>query len=106
MVKSPDVSSTVEVVRLSREMGYTHKDFFKFFEPLAKQWLCNISTLGVDVTYDGGRVLIRLGSEGQRKIASIVLPKTQVIFEFHNLNHEQQERFMYRFDLAFRRGGG
>ena len=51
-------------------------------------------------------LLKRLGPEGERRIASIRLPRTCVTFEFINLSEQQRECFFNRFDLAFRRGGG
>lgn len=95
-----------ESIIVSRDMGFSHNEFFRAFAPLAREWCCDVHNLGVDMRYDGGRVSIRLGPEGERRIVSIRLPRTCVTFEFINLSEQQRECFFNRFDLSFRRGGG
>ena len=89
-----------------RDMGLSHREFFRSLQPLAREWQCQIRDDGVLIDYDGGEIDIVLGKEGRRKIAAMSLPRTEVRFNFSRLNSLQRKKFLYRFDLAYRRGGG
>ena len=89
-----------------RDMGLSHREFFRSLQPLVREWQCQIRNDGVLIDYDGGEIDIVLGKEGRRKIAAISLPTTEVRFNFSRLNSLQRKKFLYRFDLAYRRGGG
>ena len=89
-----------------RDMGLSHREFFRSLQPLAREWQCQIRNDGVLIDYDGGEIDIVLGKEGRRKIAAMSLPRTEVRFNFSRLSFLQRKKFLYRFDLAYRRGGG
>ena len=89
-----------------RDMGLSHREFFRSLQPLAREWQCQIRDDGALIDYDGGEIDIVLGKEGRRKIAAMSLPRTEVRFNFSRLNSLQRKKFFYRFDLAYRRGGG
>ena len=89
-----------------RDMGLSHREFFRSLQPLVREWQCQIRNDGVLIDYDGGEIDIVLGKEGRRKIAAISLPTTEVRFNFSRLSSLQRKKFLYRFDLAYRRGGG
>lgn len=100
---SDDEAGRIVVVR---DMGLSHREFFRSLQPLEREWQCQIRDDGVVIDYDGGEIDIVLGKEGRRKIAAISLPRTEVRFGFSRLSALQREKFFYRFDLAYRRGGG
>ena len=96
----------VDRIVVIRDMGVSHREFFRSLQPLAREWQCQIRDDGVLIDYDGGEIDIVLGKEGRRKIAAMSLPRTEVRFNFSRLNSLQRKKFLYRFDLAYRRGGG
>ena len=89
-----------------RDMGLSHREFFRSLQTLAREWQCQIRNDGVLIDYDGGAIDIVLGKEGRRRIAAMSLPRTEVRFCFSRLTLLQRKKFFYRFDLAYRRGGG
>jgi hypothetical protein len=89
-----------------RDMGLSHREFFRSLQILAREWQCQIRNDGVLIDYDGGEIDIVLGKEGRRRIAAMSLPRTEVRFCFSRLTLLQRKKFFYRFDLAYRRGGG
>ena len=89
-----------------RDMGLSHREFFRSLQTLAREWQCQIRNDGVLIDYDGGEIDIVLGKEGRRRIAAMSLPRTEVQFCFSRLTSLQRKKFFYRFDLAYRRGGG
>ena len=89
-----------------RDMGLSHREFFRSLQTLAREWQCQIRIDGVLIDYDGGEIDIVLGKEGRRRIAAMSLPRTEVRFCFSRLTLVQRKKFFYRFDLAYRRGGG
>jgi hypothetical protein len=98
--------SDADRIVVVRDMGLSHLEFFRSLQPLAREWQCQIRDDGVLIDYDGGEIDIVLGKEGRRKIAAMSLPRTEVRFCFSRLNALQRKGFFYRFDLAYRRGGG
>ena len=94
------------VVRLTKDMGLSHREFFASLATLAKEVSCRKSDTGAIVEYDSGEVHVVLGPEGIRKLGAITLPRTSVSLEFHNLSEAQRGQFLERFNIAFRRGGG
>ena len=89
-----------------RDMGLSHREFFRSLQPLEREWQCQIRDDGVLIHYDEGEIDIVLGKEGRRKIATMSLPRTEVRFYFSGLSALQRTKFFHRFDLAYRRGGG
>lgn len=91
----------------SRDMGLTHADFWRYLPAAVgtNRWK-RISDTAVKVYIGSGRLLIDLGPEGERRIANIRLPRTEVKFLFHEVTPEEQTAFLTYFDLRFQRGGG
>ena len=87
-------------------MGLSHREFFASLSTLAKEAPCRVSDMGATVEYDSGEVRIVLGSEGERILGSMTLPRISVSLEFRNLSKARRANFLERFDLAFHRGGG
>ena len=89
-----------------REMGLTHREFFRELPAALGPHRYRADGNRVRVCIGRGSLLITLGSEGTRSIAALQLPCTVVEFSFEDVGDEERERFMWRFDLGFRRGGG
>ncbi len=87
-------------------MGMTHQDFFRGLPVVARgrSWRQDNHIVTLDT--EEGAVSIHLGPQGERRIALLVLPVTHLTFTFRGYDRDAVDRFMARFDLAFRRGGG
>ena len=94
------------VVRFARDMGITHREFFRTLSAALAPTPYTVQ--GHDVIITGGtrRLVITLSPEGRRRIAALSLPTTQVQFTFSGYSSQDIDRFMARFDRAFQRGGG
>ena len=102
----PVAEQVPHVQRYEREMGITRKDFFRLI-PIALQTLpYRIDDRQISVSLPQGTLLIRLGAERQRKLASLTLPVIHVCFDFTNIDAEASEAFLVRFSRIYQRGGG
>ena len=95
-----------KIVRVRKDMGLSHKEFFASLSTLAREFSCCVSDTGAILEYDKGQIHIALAPETKRKIGAVTLPRTWVSFEFRNLSKSQRLFFLERFNLAFQRGGG
>ena len=84
----------------------THRDFFRTFPAVARDASWQVDGDTVVLGEERQQINIRLGREGQRKIAGLTLPTVDLRFEFRGYEAAEADSFMARFDLAFRRGGG
>jgi hypothetical protein len=94
------------LMTIQKEMGFSHQEFFSSLAILARDIPCRLSDSGAVLEYDAGEVRISLGPQGERKLGSMILPRTMVSLEFKDFSEEQRMVFLDRFDLTFRRGGG
>jgi len=99
----PEAPAPVETVR---EMGVTHAEFFRSLPPALGDAGHRIDGTLIRVSLPPGRLEIRLGPEGVRRIASLSLPRTVVTLRFENLERDAVDAFLLRFERAFQRGGG
>ena len=90
----------------TREMGMTHRDFFRTFPAVARDVAWRSEGDSVVLEEAPRRLVVRLGAEDQRRIAGLTLPTVNLRFEFEGYDEPGADAFMARFDLAFRRGGG
>ena len=93
-------------VRVVKEMGVSHREFFEILPRVLKKRRYRRTDDEVLVDDAGGAIRISLAPEGERRIASMVLPTTRVELTFEGLGAQQAEAFVADFDLHFRRGGG
>lgn len=87
-------------------MGVSHAEFFSVLPRLLGEDGYQVRGNTVVHEHEGKRITFTLGPEMQRKIASITLPVTRVEVSLEGFSEPEQEEFMERFDLRFRRGGG
>ncbi len=92
--------------RFTREMGLTHAEFFRDLPAALVRRDYVVEGGQVRVRLGEGSLVITLGSERTRRIASLRLPVTDVGFAFEGVEEAARASFMRRFDLGFRRGGG
>ncbi|MGH8750247.1 MAG: hypothetical protein ACREUV_00925 [Burkholderiales bacterium] len=87
-------------------MTISHADFLRTL-PAALNGLSHRINGNEITVLDGKRELkIFLAPETQRHFGPIPLPVTNVVLIFNGFTEEKRERFLARYDLAFRRGGG
>lgn len=87
-------------------MGISHAEFFSVLPRLLGRPDYRVEGNSVVHEYDGKRITFTVGPEMQRRIASIMLPMTRVEVSLDGFSAPEQQEFMERFDLRFRRGGG
>ena len=91
---------------VTKEMGLTHREFYRTFASVAGEWPWHVLDDVVTLDHPMGPVTIYLEPERRRTIARISLPATTLRFEFTTHDQSDVDAFMQRFDTHFRRGGG
>lgn len=91
---------------IERDMSISHRDFFRSAARALDGVGHTIHGCQITVPLDGGEVRINLGDEGERRIALVCLPRTQVTITFDSVDETQANRFLAQFDKYFQRGGG
>ena len=61
---------------------------------------------GLWIGVAGGWLDIELGPEQSRRLASLTLPCTMVVFNFYGRSRREAKAMMEQIDFAYRRGGG
>lgn len=90
----------------TRELGVSEAEFFRSLPAAVDHRAFTHENGCVRMDSDGRSVTIDLGEQRYRTIASLRLPYMKVKFSFVGYSHEERARFMHRFELYFRRGGG
>jgi len=91
---------------VEKEMGITHSDFFRTIPRALGSEDYTRSTNGVVLETDGRRLEIVVGPEGERRIALMVIPRTQVTMTFSGYEDAEIKAAIKRFDMMFKKGGG
>jgi len=91
---------------IEKEMGITHSDFFRTIPRALGSEEYSRSANGVVLESDGKRLEIVVGPEGERRIALMVIPRTQVTMTFTGYNEAEIKAAVKRFDMMFKKGGG
>jgi hypothetical protein len=87
-------------------MAITHAEFFRTLQRMLRHSPHELSQAGATIRLGGGRVEIRLGPEGSRRLGRFELPRTLVELRFDDCEPGAVEAFVAGFDDHFRRGGG
>ena len=95
-----------DVVRIFKDMGITHAEFFRTVQSLLEGEDAEVRRDGVTIRRGPARIDIRLGPEGTRALGRFNLPRTAVELIFSNCPAADAAAFVERFDTRFRRGGG
>jgi hypothetical protein len=93
-------------VEFHKEMGITHHAFIRTLKNAVEGR--NYEVTGQNVVINDGErsIEVQLGDEWQRKIATISMPVTNVVWTFVGHTQEEAQAIMGRFDIFYRRGGG
>lgn len=91
---------------ITREMGLTHKEFFRTLPKVLDGQRYQIADSMITVAEPPRRLTIHLGPEGERRIAMLRLPTTAVSLRFVDYTEAEIDEFMTRFGRYYQRGGG
>ena len=86
-------------------MGFSRDEFIRSLE---KQTSLKYNRQGnhIQLYFANKTVLLTLGEQRFRQIASLRLPSLRVDFDFSALTELEQEQLLQQFLLKFNRGGG
>jgi len=86
-------------------MGFSRDEFIRSLE---KQTSLKYNRQGnhIQLCFSNKTVLLTLGEQRFRQIASLRLPSLRVDFDFSALTELEQEQLLQQFLLKFNRGGG
>jgi len=95
-------------VTIQQVMTISHGEFLRSLQPLGRDYPYRIDAQGrhIQMTMGDSRIEIFLGEERSKRLGALTLPETTVDFHFHGIETKDIEKFFFRFDLCFRRGGG
>lgn len=93
-------------MKIVRDMGYTHADFFRLLPGAMGMHQYVVSGSTVTCPIDGGKLTITLGPESERRLVLVVLPRTEIVFDFDNVPDLAREEFLEYFDRRFMKGLG
>ena len=91
-----------------RDMGYNEKEFFRVL-PAAigdYQFSVNGDTVHVNHLENNKALTLRITPLPDRRLGLIRIQHIDVQFLFSNMNEDERNKFMHRFDRRFQRGGG
>lgn len=94
------------LLKIVREMGYTHSDFFRLLPGAMGEYDYAVSGTTVTCQIGSGRLTVSLGPEGERRLVLVVIPRTEITFDFENVADADQIEFLRYFDLRFMKGLG
>ncbi|MFT7531665.1 MAG: hypothetical protein ACI9FD_002684 [Gammaproteobacteria bacterium] len=90
-----------------KDMGYAHREFLNNLPAAMKGTPYQISDNNkITVTLEQGQLIIHLGEQMYRNIASISLPYMTVSFVFTDINEVDRTRFYRQFQRSYQKGGG
>ena len=90
----------------SREMGISHSDLFRLFPNVTPEPNYSIVGNEIRIVNQDRQLVIQFGEEKERRIASLFIPVTDMLFHFSGYTKQQSDEFMQKFDRVFHRGGG
>ncbi len=88
------------------EMGYSRKEFIQNFPSLAGDLPYQIKQNSIQLKQADRQLLIKLGADQPRKIASLTISRIEVTFQFSGYSSVELERFMAHFRKHYHKGGG
>ncbi len=92
--------------KFERQMGLTHREFFRTLPSAVGNHEYKIDGTTVDIALKGGTLRIELSAESQRQIASMRIAQTGVSFIFSGVSTDEKSSFIDYFEKRFQRGGG
>ncbi len=94
-------------VRVAKEMGVTHREFFRILPRVFGAQPHAIEGRRIVVAGVGRRLEIHLSEEGERRLSPVVsMPVTRVELVFCGYSAAERSEFLARFEREFFKGGG
>jgi len=93
-------------MKIVREMGYTHADIFRLLPNAMGNTPYKIDGHKITGQLETGTVTITLGPERERKLVLVVIPQTEITFEYIDVGVDDRLKFIEYFDLRFMKGLG
>lgn len=93
-------------MKLKREMSISHADFLRLVPRLLDGYEYDTDDTTITARRGDCYVTLKLGPERQRRIASLVLPVTDIEMQLKGFSDEAAQTFITRFETLYRRGGG
>ncbi len=87
-------------------MGFKESEFLRIFPVAVNGASHQIQGNRIVVQVDSGELVVEVGEQQYRKIASISLPYLKVSFSFEGVSQSRVDEFLKYFDLRYQRGGG
>jgi hypothetical protein len=97
-----DAAATV----IEREMGCTPAELRGWLPAASGDGPLHWREDGADLALGAGRLRLDWQALPPRRIALLVLPRLRVRFAFEGVADDDRRRWLHRFDLHTRRGGG
>lgn len=95
------------VFTVSKEMGVNHKDFFRFLGRVVPMESCLVEGRRITIPGEGKMLELEISAEKERVLSPVVkMAYTEVRLKFSGYSEQEKEDFLWRFKLAFHRGGG
>ncbi|MCS3902568.1 hypothetical protein J2T55_000572 [Methylohalomonas lacus] len=93
-------------MKRTRTMAYTHAEFKRLLPHALQNRDYSDRGRQIEANDSGTRILIQLGDEYERRIASLSMPVCDVTLELQGFSDDQAQAFLDKFDRTYRRGGG
>lgn len=95
-------------IRFERDMGCTIAELLASLEKALPQAAVRIDTghAQASATFEDGMLHLAWGELPPRRIALLVLPRTQVRFHYESMSALRRHEVQRRFDMVYQRGGG
>jgi len=91
---------------IDKEMGLDHAEFHRTIANALGADSFERRDDGVTMVEGDRKLEITLGPEGERKIALLRIPVTQVTLAFTGYSDDEMKAAVERFDMIFKKGGG
>lgn len=91
---------------IKQQMGASYQEFFRLLPLALGTDAFTVDGNHIICTFDGKRIEIDLGPEGERRIALLAIPSTPVEIRMAGFDDQEYEAFMVNFERAYQRGGG
>lgn len=92
--------------KLTREMGLSHREFFRTLPAAMGTLPFSIDGLTVTAVSGSRQLVITLAPETKRQLGLLSLPTTRITFEFSDYTLADVDAFMHHFERRYQRGGG
>jgi len=94
------------LVELQKDMGVTHAECWRLLPGVCVEPPMRREGDQAEWVWPTRRVLVTLGPERERVIASLRLAHTLLTLRFEGFDPLQQQQWLQAFDRRFQRGGG